>query len=129
MRKFVIAAGVLALAACNGEAEVTEEEAPAEEEVVEVAGPVGDYTFTNDEGAEMAATIAADGTTQVMSADGEVVDSGTWELTEEGQTCFTMEGMEEGSDPTCVTFGEPAEDGTVEVTGSDGEVDTVTLVS
>lgn len=128
MRKLVIVAGVLALAACGGEAEVAEEEAV--EEVAEVpAGPVGNYTWDNDDGEAMSAVIAADGTTSISNAAGEVVDSGTWALNDAGATCFTMEGMEEGEEPACFTFGEPAEDGTVEITDPEGEVDTVTLVS
>ena len=129
MRKIVLITGVFALTACAGEAEAPAEEAVEVAETEEVAGPVGNYTWTEDDGTVMSASIDADGTTQVMNADGETVDSGTWEHTDEGQTCFVMEGMEEGADPACWTFSEPNEEGAVEITDGDGETNTVNLVS
>ena len=128
MRKLIIVASTLALAACAGEADVAEEEAPAEEVAEAVDGPVGNYTFETDEGDAMSATIGADGTTEIMNAEGEVVDSGTWAQNDEGATCFVMAEMEEGADPYCMTFGEPDENGVVETTDPEGETDTVTLV-
>ncbi|WAT18481.1 hypothetical protein OZN62_02555 [Aurantiacibacter sp. MUD11] len=129
MRKLVIITGVLALAACGGEAEVAEEEAVVEE-AVEVAAVVGTYNGTTDEGEEWSATINEDGTTSV-TVDGEVVETGTWRSADDGTTCFitdTAEG-EEPDEEDCYTFGEVGEDGSVTVTGADGESDTVTKVS
>lgn len=130
MRKLVLVAGVLALAACNGDAEVTEDEAVEEEEVVaEVASVVGTYNGTGDDGTEWTATINEDGTSDV-TVGGEVVDSATWRTNEEGMTCFTgvPEEGEEAGEEECYTFGEVGEDGSVEVTGTDGESQTVMKV-
>ncbi len=130
MRKLILIGGVLALAACNGEAEVTEEEAAPAEEVVEVASVVGTYNGTSDDGSEWTATINEDGTSDV-TVDGEVVDSATWRTNEEGLTCFTgvPDEGEEAGEEECYTFGEVGEDGSVEVTGADGESQTVIKVS
>lgn len=129
MRKLVLVAGALALAACNGDADVAEE--VVEEEVVEeVASVVGTYNGTGDDGTEWTATINEDGTSDV-TVDGEVVDSTTWRTNEEGMTCFTgvADEGEEASEEECYTFGEVGEDGSVEVTGTDGESRTVMKVS
>lgn len=130
MRKLILIGGVLALAACAGEADTTEEAATVEEEVVEVASVVGTYNGTGEDGTEWTATINEDGTSDV-TVDGEVVDSATWRTNEEGMTCFTGvpgEG-EEADEEECYMFGEVGEDGSVEVTGTDGESQTVIKVS
>lgn len=129
MRKLVLVAGVLALAACSGDAEVTEDEA-VDEEVVEVASVVGSYNGTSDDGTEWTATINEDGTSDII-VDGEVVDSATWRTNEEGLTCFmdVPEEGEEAGEEECYTFGEVGEDGSVTVTGTDGESETVIKVS
>lgn len=131
MRKLVLVAGVLALSACGGEADVAEEEtAVVEEEVVEVPSVVGTYVATTEDGTEWTGTINADGTT-VVEVGGEVVETGTWRSADDGTTCF-INDTEEGEEPDeedCMTFGEVQEDGTLEVVGSDGETDTLTKVS
>lgn len=127
MRKIIALSSVLALAACGGDADVAEEEAVVIEE--EVPTVVGTYTWNEEDGTAMTATISADGTTEILAGE-EVVDSGVWREADDGATCFTMT-VEEGEEATenCYTFGEMAEDGTVSVTDSDGDTDMVLKVS
>ncbi|WAT18480.1 hypothetical protein OZN62_02550 [Aurantiacibacter sp. MUD11] len=127
MRKLVIVTGVLALAACGGEAEVSEEEA-VEEEVAEVDPAVGAYTWTDDEGNEVTGYINADGTAYT-EVNGEANPTIAWARNEEGEVCLSGTDDEGEEWEDCMTFGELGEDGTMEITGSDGEVDTVTKVS
>lgn len=126
MRKIIALAGVFALAACGGgeEAEVVE----GEEEVAETVIPqsTGTYVGTNEEGEEWTRVLAEDGT-YTDTVGGETVETGTWEDTIRG-TCLTADTAEgeaaEGE--MCYNIGQPAEDGTVEVTGPDGQTITMT---
>lgn len=132
MRKLVLIVGVLALAGCNSEADTTDEDV-VEEEVVEAPSVAGTYNGTSDDGEAWTGIIHEDGTMEIVVND-EVVETGTWRTNEEGMTCF-MDTPEEGEvpdaepDEDCYTFGEVGEDGTVVVTGADGESDTVIKVS
>ncbi len=129
MRKLVAACGILALAACAEPAEDTATEEAPVEEVAAVDPLVGAYTWTDEEGNEVTGHLADDGTSWV-EVDGERMDESTWARNDDGQVCLTWTDDETGEATTdCMTFGEVAEDGTVEVTGSDGEVDTVIKVS
>lgn len=133
MRKLVLVAGVLALAACNSDAEVTEDDA-AEEEVAEVDSAVGAYSWTDDDGNAVTGHLLEDGTTYV-EVNGERQNEANWVRNDAGQVCITWEagvsddGEEYEAGEDCMTFGEVGEDGTLEITDSDGEVDVVTKVS
>jgi hypothetical protein len=126
MRKLVAITGILVLAACGGEAE-TVAEGTSTEAVAEVPAVVGTYVGTDDDGAEWTGVIKPDGTTEVLVA-GEVVETGTWRSGDNGTTCFTANPAEgeEAEPESCMTFGEVQADGTVEVTDSNGETDTLT---
>lgn len=133
MRKLVLITGVFALAACGSDAEAPAEEAPVEE-IAEVDPAVGSYTWTEDDGTEVTGFLNADGTSWI-EVGGERMDESTWARNEEDQICISWEAgvdddgeeYEAGSD--CMTFGEVGEDGTLEVTDADGDVDVVTKVS
>lgn len=130
MRKLLIVAGALALAACNADAdtEATEEEPAAEEAVAEVDPAVGSYSWTDDEGNEVIGHLNADGTA-FTEVNGEANDPVQWARNDEGMVCVSGTN-DEGEDwEDCMTFGEEGEDGTVEVTDADGEVQTMTRVS
>lgn len=133
MRKIVSVCTILTLAACAqpAEEEAAEADAMADEAVVEeVSALVGTYEGMTDEGDPWTASINADGTSEVMM-DGELVDTSTWRSADDGTTCFTDTMLEEGEEATemCYTFGDVGDDGVVEVTNADGEVNTVTKVS
>lgn len=117
MKKIVAIAGIFALAACGGE-ETETADLETEEEVATMTAsdPSGTYSMTSEEGEEVTWVLNEDGTYEQM-AGGEVIQSGTWEETIRG-TCLTAEG---GEGEQCYNFGQPGPDGTVEVTGPDGE--------
>lgn len=135
MRKILLVAGVFALAGCEAESDVADADAEATtEEVAEVDPAVGSYRWTDDDGTEVTGHLLADGTAYT-EANGERQDPVRWARNEEGQVCIHWEGgvdddgeaYEAGSD--CMTFGEVAEDGTLEITNADGSVDTVVKIS
>lgn len=134
MKKFILLAGVAALAAC-GETAV-EEEAPTEDVVVdEVAeaptapdgGPMeGTYALRDMEGTEDGrTTLNADGTYNYVPAEGDAV-SGTWEMTDAG-VCFDPEGDMEA---TCYPMAEEVnEDGSwVRIDSEGNEAGTIIRV-
>ncbi len=122
MKKLIVLASCVALAACSkGEApaepdaEVTAE-APAEEESM-----AGTYDATYPDGTKRTTTIDAEG--NFVNYDGETeVGRGTVAMVND-QTCFNS--AEEGSAPVCYTDGEPAEDGSWVATADDGTEVTV----
>lgn len=130
MRKLILVASVLALAGCEAEADVADAnaDAAAVEEVAEVDPAVGTYSWTEDDGTEVTGHLEADGTAY-MTVDGERTNPASWARSEDGQIC--MEGVDEEGEEwsDCMTFGEVAADGTVEITDSEGNVDTVVKVS
>lgn len=125
MKKIIALAGAFALAACGGGDTEVEE---GEDEVAEMGVPesTGTYVGTNEDGAEWTRVLAEDGT-YTDTIDGETVETGTWEDTIRG-TCLTADAAEgeaaEGE--MCYNIGQPAEDGTVDVTGPDGETMSMT---
>lgn len=131
MRKFVLLAAPLALAACAQEAEV--EEAPAAEEAEVAAVTTANGTVTpmtgevaNADGPQGLSTLNADGTYQDLDAEGATVAEGTWAVVD-GKTCFTP--TTEGADGECWTESEPAEDGSFTATSDEGAEVTVTPVA
>ena len=128
MRKFAIILGPLALAACSGEP--AEEEAPAEEVVVEEVAPMtaangspaGAYAATAADGTVTISTLNADGTYTDTDEAGTVLAEGTWAVTD-GKTCFTP--TTEGVTAMCYTESAPGADGSFTATPDEGEPLTV----
>ena len=128
MRKLMLCAVPLALVACSSEP--AEEEAPAEEAVVEDAAAatvangsaVGVFMVTGADGTVTSSTINEDGTYSDNNADGSVIAEGTWEVVD-GKTCFMP--TTEGQEAMCWTESEPAEDGSFTATPDEGEAVTV----
>jgi len=127
MRKILIAASILALAACS-QAEAPE---PVEEEVVEApaaidGGPLaGSYNSVDGDGQTAVWALAEDGTF-TLSAEGVDPVSGTYTNTsgDEGDTfCADPEGDDAAE--TCWAISTPAEDGSWTATAEDGTVLTV----
>jgi hypothetical protein len=123
MKKLIVTASILVLAACGQPAT---EDAPASEEMAETAAVEGAGTF------DYAADDGSGGGRIVMNEDGTYADTYEGETTTgkwtagDGQTCFTPDA--EGSEETCWTDGEPAEDGSFTSTAPDGTTVTVTPV-
>lgn len=131
MRKFVLLAAPLALAACAHEAEVEEVAATEAVEVAAVTTANGTATpmtgeVSSAEGPQGQSTLNADGTYQDLDAEGALVAEGTWAVVE-GKTCFTP--TTEGAEGECWTESEPAEDGSFTATSDGGTEVTVTPVA
>lgn len=123
MKKFLVAASCVALAACGS----NEAEAPVEP--IETADTTLDSTATGNvagtyevklaDGSVTMQTINADGTYVDTTPDGTRIGGGTWRTGGNGTMCFDPEG----NDPEeCYTGGAPAEDGAFEMRGEDGTV-------
>jgi hypothetical protein len=126
MRRLIIAASVVALAACGPvpkeQPAAEEATAPAEAPVVANGSPMGSYIATAADGTEMTSTINADGTYSETAADGTMIAEGTWAVVD-GKTCFTPNG--DGAVAECFTETAPAEDGSFSATNDDGQTVTV----
>lgn len=123
MKKFLVAASCVALAACGS----NEAEAPVEP--IETAETTLDSTATGNvagtyevklaDGSVTMQTINADDTYVDTTPDGTRIGGGTWRTGDNGTMCFDPEG----NDPEeCYTGGAPAEDGAFEMRGEDGTV-------
>ncbi len=134
MKRLLIVASCLAIAACGEAAAPVEEEAAVEEVAAEVAeapaavdgGPLaGSYNTVDADGQSAVWTLAEDGTF-TLAAEGVDPVSGTYTNTtgEDGDTfCADPEGDEAGE--TCWAISTPAEDGSWTATAEDGSVLTV----
>lgn len=125
MKKIVIAAGLVALAACNQAEPAPEPTEAATEAAVPTAAngsPPGAYTATGPDGTVTTTTLNADGTYTDVDADGEVVAEGTWAVVD-GKTCFTP--TTEGVEAMCYTETAPAADGSFTATPDEGDPVTV----
>lgn len=127
MRVILIAAAALSLGACQ-KAEVagSEPEDAATAVATEAAAPslAGTYEEKGPDGKTLTTVIKEDGT-YTESAEGKVVESGTWAVTD-GKDCFDPEGDDE---PTrCFTTSTMAADGTFTATPEKGETITVKKV-
>jgi hypothetical protein len=128
MLKLALILGTLALTACSSEP--AEEEAPAEEPVVEEpaamtaanGSPAGAYSATGADGTVTISTLNADGTYTDTDEAGTVLAEGTWAVTD-GKTCFTP--TTEGVEPMCYTETAPGADGSFTATPDEGEPLTV----
>src|SRR6056297_90607 len=107
MRKLILLAAPLALAACAQETEVEETAVTEEVEATVVTTANGTVTPMTGEvvgadGPQGLSSVNADGTYQDLDADGGVVAEGTWAVVD-GKTCFTP--TTEGADAQCWTEG------------------------
>ncbi len=122
MKKALIAASILVLAACSQEvadtAKTAEETAPtpSEEAGFEAVAP-GDYNVIRADGSVDQLTIHPGLTWTMVFSDGNA--AGGTIFAQGGQNCFVTEGVEGHQ---CFTEGPRAEDGSMEVTAEDGEV-------
>lgn len=132
MKKAILATALFALAACDGtatdETEATTTETtdtgvaqidPDAEAGFEAVAP-GNYEIVRAGGVIDQLTVHPGMTWSMVSAEGE--PSGGTIFMQGGETCFVTEGVE---GHRCFTGTPPAEDGSMEVTGDDGEVATV----
>lgn len=128
MKKIILAASILGLAACSQ----PEEAAPVEEEVAEAAplgidgGPLaGSYSTVDADGQSAIWELAEDGTF-TLTAEGVDPVTGTYTNTsgDDGDTfCADPEGDDAGE--TCWAISPPGEDGSWTATAEDGSVLTV----
>jgi len=131
MKKLVVLAGALVLAACgSNEAEVAETEI-ASGEAAEAGGDAGDvsplvgsYGGESEDGQAWVSSLNADGTYQDV-VGGEVSETGTW-THEDSQLCFNP-NVEEGtvSEQTCLTLVNVNEDGSLLMSDAEGNEMTV----
>lgn len=127
MKKLIVAASIMVLAACTQPAEQNEEvAAPAETETavptVANGSPPGTYEATAADGSVVTTVINADGSYSDTAADGTLLAEGTWAVVD-GKTCFTP--TTEGQEPMCFTESAPAEDGSFIATPDSGDPVTV----
>ena len=117
MKKLIAVAAFVSLAACGGGADEPAEDATLDEAAAEVTPTTnaGTYSSSTEDGTPVSVTLNADGTYIVMQ-DEEQVESGTWEDNVRG-TCLTAEG---GDGEDCWTITPGAEEGMMDITGSDG---------
>ncbi len=135
MKIQLILASSLAIAGCSQAEE--EEPAPAvETSTPEPAEPLaadgnptpGLYTITLDDGTVFTEDVRADGTYVQTDADGDVVETGTWEQKSPQQYCYTVDEeyreTEEPEGQKCNTEG-IGEDGVWFSTNPEGETSKV----
>lgn len=120
---------VMTAAACGGnevddpaEADIAKVDAGAADHTAQVAGT---YSGNTEDGGTWTSVLNEDGTFE-DTENGEVVRTGSWTHDPVEGTCFTTTGDTEAQ---CFMMGEPAADGTVEVTGPDGSTFTMNKVS
>ena len=127
MKRTIIVIGLAALAACNQSA--PEPAGPADEATVaaeptvnpaeagfEAVAP-GAYDVVHADGSIDKLTVHPDLTWSMVSANGDA--SGGTIFAQAGKNCFVTEGVD---GHRCFSGTPPAEDGSIEVTGDDGEV-------
>jgi hypothetical protein len=130
MRKIVLIAGLVTLAACSKPAEApaaveSSAAAVADASAAASESPAGDYTFVDKDKKAGKVSIAADNTYTVTWPDGTSQKGVVAQ--KDGKACYDPEG---DKDPTmCWTNGKPAEDGTWVATNDDGVAVTVTRVA
>lgn len=121
MKKLIICAGALALAACNSAEAPEAEEAAAQVEAPAMATlAAGMYEVTLPDGSTGRTQINADGTYADINEDGSEGTKGAW-TQGDGQTCFTPTDGEQA----CWTDSPVAADGSWTATGPQGETVTI----
>jgi hypothetical protein len=131
MKQAIILAAALSLAACNG-ADTDEADAPAATTAATEATMVdpadagfeavapGAYEIVHTDGTIDQLTVHPGLTWSMVAANGDA--SGGTIFAQGGKNCFVTEGVE---GHRCFAGTTPAEDGSIEVTGDDGETATV----
>ena len=128
MKKSILAAALLTLAACNG-TETGGADAPDDAAVAEVdpnadagfeAVAPGNYEVRRADGSIDQLTVLPGMTWAMVFANGDA--AGGTIFAQGGKNCFVTEGVE---GQQCFQGSEPAEDGSMKVTAEDGEVMTV----
>lgn len=129
MKKTIALAAILSLAACNqsepapetteSQTESTTAAAAGEQAGFEAVAP-GNYEIIRGNGSIDELTVHPGLTWSMVASDGTA--SGGTIFAQDGKNCFVTEGVE---GHRCFTGGAPAADGSMEVTGDDGEVATV----
>ena len=127
MKKLIILAATVSLAACGGNADEAEtpmaDETVADTAVTDTATAsqmAGTYESTADDGTVTIQQVNADGT-YVDTVNGTETERGTWRQ-QGDQLCYDPQG---DAGETCYTGGDPAADGSFTVTGDDGATMTV----
>ena len=131
MKQAIILAAALSLAGCNG-ADTGEADAPAATEAAtesttvnpaeagfEAVAP-GNYEIVHADGTIDQLMVHPGLTWSMVAANGDA--SGGTIFAQAGKNCFVTEGVE---GHRCFAGTPPAEDGSIEVTGDDGEKATV----
>ena len=124
MKKLIVIAGALALAACGNDAETPAEAdttaaetgATTNTAAFDEYGSAGTYGGTTEDGTSWSSVLNEDGTFEDTEA-GETIRTGTWSDDPVKGTCFVPEGE---TAEECYQMGDVGEDGTVVVTGPDG---------
>ena len=127
MTKAMILAATLALAACN-RADSGEADTPVKTEATTVAPTdagfeavaPGNYEIVHADGTIDQLTVHPGLTWSMVTANGD--PSGGTIFAQGGKNCFVTEGVE---GHRCFAGTPPAEDGSIQVTGDDGEKATV----
>lgn len=125
MKRTILVAALVALAACNGsnadDAEVAavDEVDPNADAGFEAVAP-GKYEVVHADGSVDELTVLPGMTWAMVSANGE--PSGGTLFEQAGKKCFVTEGV---PGQRCFAGAEPAADGSIKVTGDDGTVATV----
>jgi hypothetical protein len=130
MRKIAIVVGLAALAACNqsasdttaptGEASVAAEATVNPDEAGFEAVAPGAYDIVHSDGTIDKLTVHPGLTWSMVAANGDA--TGGTIFAQGGKNCFVTEGVE---GHRCFAGTAPADDGSIEVTGDDGEKATV----
>ena len=131
MKQAIILAAALSLAACNS-AGTDEADAPAATEAATEATVVnpadagfeavapGNYEIVHTDGTIDQLTVHPGLTWSMVAANGDA--TGGTIFAQAGKNCFVTEGVE---GHRCFAGTPPAEDGSIQVTGDDGETATV----
>ncbi len=122
MKKLIVCASAIALAACGGgeaEPEAMEDDGAMEETAMADDSAVvpGSYTITTADGESYTTVVNADGT--FTAGEGEDAVTGTVAEVD-GKACFDTDGDDEG--PVCWTNGDAGEDGSFTSTADSGDV-------
>jgi hypothetical protein len=130
MKKTIIVIGLAALAACNqstpepaepsGEATVATEAAVNPDEAGFEAVAPGAYDVVHADGSIDKLTVHPGLTWSMVAANGDA--TGGTIFAQAGKNCFVTEGVD---GHRCFSGTPPADDGSIVVTGDDGEVATV----
>ena len=131
MKQAIILAAALSLAACNG-ADTGEADMPAETEAAAVdpadagfeAVAPGNYEIVHADGAIDHLTVHPGLTWSMVAANGDA--TGGTIFAQAGKNCFVTEGVD---GHRCFSGTPPADDGSIQVTGDDGETATVRPVA